>query len=180
MPITLVTTVGDATSNSYATLAEANTRAELRAVSPLAAAWLANTTNDERKKSALVSATMDIDSVLRSEAFLSGEPLSDTQALFFPTDEYPVAYPPNLVAATIELAFTLLPTAASEPLDPVVNDKKRIKVDDVEVEYFAPAARDAVASVERWPATVQRLLAPWLQLLVTEGVWGTGEAIRTS
>lgn len=178
MPITLTTTVGDPAANSYADVAQADARALLRAVSPLAAAWTAST-DIERKKSALISATMDEDSVFESGLYLSGTPSTDTQALFFPTVDYPAAYPQNLVDATIELAFTLLPTAASEPLEPVVNDKKRIKADDVDIEYFAPESPGAT-SVERWPFLVQRLLAPFLEVLVTAGLWGTGEAIRTS
>lgn len=181
MPITLETTVGSADANAYADVTAADARAALRAVSPLAAAWAAST-DTERKKSALITATMEINSVLSSGLYLSGTPLTDTQALFFPTEDYPADYPQFLVDATIELAFTLLPaaiTATSEPLDPVVNDKKRIKADDVEVEYFAPAKTEVV-SAARWPGIVQRLLAPLLQILVTEGVWGTGEALRTS
>jgi len=178
VPITLTTTVGDSSANSYADVTEADARAAIRFVSPLAAAWLASS-DTERKKSALISATADIDSVFRSGVYNSGEPLTESQALFFPTEDYPDAYPANLVAATIELAFTLLPTAASEPLDPVVNDKKRVKASNVEVEYFAPGEREAT-SLERWPSLVQRLLAPWLQVVVTEGIWGTGTAVRTS
>jgi hypothetical protein len=176
--IDLVTTVGDPAANSYADVDQADERALLRAVSPLAAAWAASS-DTERKKSALISATMDEDAVFSSEFYESGVPLTDEQALFFPTEDFPDDYPANLVAATIELAFTLLPTAASEPLDPVVNDKKRVKADDVEVEYFAPSSRDAT-SIERWPGIVQRLLAPFLTILVTAGVWGTGTADRTS
>lgn len=178
MAITLDADVGSPTANSYATVEEADARAELRAVSPLAAAWLVSS-DDERKKSALISATMDIDAVLSSGLYFVGESATGAQALLFPLADSPGELPENLVAATIELAFTLLPTATSEPLDPVVSDKKSIKADDVTIEYFAPAARVAT-SVERWPGIVQRLLAPFLQILVTEGVWGTGLSVRTS
>lgn len=176
MPITLDETV------SFATVAEADERAVWSRFSPVrAAAWLAATgdANVELKKSALITATEDINSVLGSGLYVIGDPIDAEQALVFPNEDYPTDFPQNLVAATIELAFTLLPTAASEPLDPVVNDKKRIKADDVDIEYFAPKERAAV-SVERWPGIVQRLLAPFLQILVTEGVWGQGTAVRTS
>lgn len=178
MSITLDATVGGAASNAYSDVTEADARAATRIVSPLAAAWLASS-ETERKKSALITASLDEDAVFASGLYDAGERLTDTQALFFPTEDYPDAYPLNLVAATIELAFTLLPIAASEPLDPVVNDKKRVKADDTEVEYFAPEKREATA-VERWPGIVRRLLSPWLRLLVTSGVWGTGTAVRTS
>lgn len=178
MPITLTTTVGDASANSYADVAQADARAALRIVSPLAAAWLGSA-ETERKKSALISATMDIDSIVSSEFDFYGEKASETQALEFPRDDSPASYPANLVAATIELAFTLLPTAASEPLDPVVSNTKRVKSDQDEVEFFAPAKRDAT-SLDRWPRIVQRLMASLIRFLVTSGDWGTGEVVRTS
>jgi hypothetical protein len=77
MAITIVATVGSATANSYATLAEANSFVEGLTQSDDVVAW--GTSTDDEKNRALFSSTRRID----REKFL-GAKVSDTQARQWP------------------------------------------------------------------------------------------------
>lgn len=183
MPITLDATVAGPAANAYADVAAADARAALNLVNPLAVAWAASV-NTERKKSALILATSDIDTIPSAEVDFIGERATSTQALEFPRDEDPnntpsTALPPRLIAATIEYAFTLFPTVTTDPFAVAVNDKKSVTAGDVSVEWFEPSDDSVAYALSRFPAIVQRLLWPLLEF-VTASTWGSGTAIRMS
>ena len=101
MAITIVATVGSATANSYATLAEANSFVEGLTQSDDVVAW-GNSTDDEKNR-ALFSSTRRID----REKFL-GAKVSDTQARQWPrsgvrvpdqyTNLYGLSFPNRIMA----------------------------------------------------------------------------------
>ena len=178
MPIVIVATPGASDANSYADLAEADAFAETR-IGAQAAAWFASTDTDAKAR-ALITATRDIDSIPSLEVDFYGARATDTQSLEFPRDSDGGVLPQRLIDATIELAIIYLANpAASDPLNPSFNDKKKVQSGDDSVEWFAPPKEDIALSITRFPAIVQRLLGPLLVWLTVSN-WGSGTAIRVS
>lgn len=179
MAVDLDATVGGAESNSYSTVANADSLASAR-VGPSAASWV-DSTDDDAKAQALITATLAIDSL----PFI-GVRSSSTQALEWPRTSAKTitgrlyasdSLPYSLVAATVELAINYLANASSDVTSPVANDKKKVKAGDVEVEYFTPSNDDSALSM--FPDLVARLLEQ-LVLVPVVGVWGSGTAVRAS
>lgn len=182
MPLTIDATVGGASSNSYATSAQADTHA-LASVGPSAAAWAAKTA--DQKAQALITATREIDAL----PFI-GQRSTTIQALEWPrVNAWTVAgrlylsdaLPPSLVAATIELAMNFAVNSTTDVLAASPSNKKSVTAGDVSVTYFdPPGEEDSVYALVSWlPGIVQRLLSPLIFVYVLSG-WGTGVAIRTS
>lgn len=178
MPLALDASVGGAASNSYATVAAAESAATFRAGGN-ATAWVALT--PDQKVMSLVTATRDIDTVR-----FKGGRASTTQALEWPRTGTQYAsniLPKPLVDATIELAFSYAPAfAAGASVDPLNADDsaariKREQVGEVEVEYFTPPSAPG-EQLARLPAIVQRLLAPLVW--VASGGWGRSTVARAS
>jgi hypothetical protein len=176
MAVTIDATTGGASSNSYATLATAETYMESRLNADL---WDAAT--DDSKNRALVEATREID-VLTYD----GKRATDTQALSWPRywavdpddpngDYYGVTtLPTRVVTATCELAFQFIKAgttdlAVPDPTDGVI----RKKIDVLETEYARPYER-RVVGLQRFPR-VWDLLNP---LLVPGSVGVTIPVIR--
>jgi hypothetical protein len=184
MPLTLVATPGAANANAYADVATASAVAAYR-VGGDAVAWLALTA--DQKIQTLVTASRDEDTLP-----FKGARATSTQALEWPrtgTAYDATTIPPPLVSSTIELAFSYAPAfAAGATIDPLNLDTsdariKRDKVGPLETEYFTPAGVPEqfgieVTGLERFPAMVQRLLAPLVWL--ASPVWGSGAVVRTS
>jgi hypothetical protein len=180
MPLTLTATAGSASANSYADVSAATSAAAYR-VGGEAAAWLS--LSADQKIQTLVTATRAIDTVR-----FRGSRASTTQALEWPrtgTDYAADQLPTSLVMATIELAWSYASAFATGATDTdVLNPDdseariKREKTGPLETEYFAaPAApQDAYGNVivglERFPAIVQRLLAP-LVWVASRSAWGS-------
>lgn len=169
MPITLIATVGGATSNTYVTLADADTYFEGHA---FASTWDAET--DANKNIALAHATMILDRIKwagsKGQTAVGGL----TQALAFPrrwcpTLEYDAApqhisddfvdesvmyydedaIPTPLVRATCELALELVRAGTTDPL---LDDADRIRsetVGPISTEWFD--SQDAVRGIARFP-----------------------------
>lgn len=113
MAVTIVETVGSANSNSYVSLAEANTYFESRMGSDL---WTA--ANTDKRSMALITAANDIDRLL----IPNGTIASDTQALSFPRvglvdpkgrNVLPTVIPIEIKKAQYEQAYYLLSTGGS-------------------------------------------------------------------
>lgn len=173
MPLTLDATVGGASANTYADATDADDYLSYRIG---ASAWTGY--SDDLKAQALVSATRDIDTL-----DFVGERATDTQALEWPrtgTDYADDVLPPDLIAATCELAFLYAQayTAGSDPVVPTSNGNlKRKKIGPIEKEWFAPTVAVPIA-VERFPASVQAFLA---DLIREETVtWGSAAVVRGS
>jgi hypothetical protein len=185
MPLTITTTVGGASANSYSDVATADAAALYR-VGSTGTAWTALTS--DQKIQALVTATRDIDTLL-----FKGDRASSTQALEWPrtgTDYAATVLPAPLVNATVELAFSYAPAfAVGATIDPLNPDTSaaRIKEDTVgpiTTVYFEPAPAPDVygaeaTGLERFPGIVQRLLAP-LVWLAAVNVWGSAAVVRSS
>ncbi len=162
MPLTLVTTPGDAAVNSYTDLASVQELAAYRGAPGAAFLEL----EDDQQIAAIASAAAEIDSFVVEEATLLG-------ATEFPSD---------VVRANRELAIvrhaSFADGATDDPLSPSVDRIKRDKTGPLETEYFAPATVDP-AAVSSLPPVVQRLLKRWLYSSTATG-YGTGTAIRGS
>lgn len=187
----LVATVGGATANSYATVDDADDLAESRATTQ-AATWR-DSSDDDAKARALMTATAAIDAIPSQSLDFVGDRATDTQALEWPrtgTDYADDVLPTRLVNATIELALTYLADASAA--SPAVNDKKSVDVGGVKVEWFdrasvAPSPLDVseaagLAALNAFPATVRQLLSTLVVVLgqtVSSG-WGAAEARRVS
>ena len=137
MAVTVIETVGGATSNSYNTVAEITTYAD---ETVWLADWTAKTADEKAQLAA--RATRALDSMA-----LSGRPASDTQALQFPaTGAYKPsgamwatdAIPVPIKRAHAHLATWLSKFAATEdPFTPSgANNVKRSKLDVIETEFF--------------------------------------------
>lgn len=186
MPLTLTATVGPASANSFATVAEATAIASYRIGG---AAFIALTADQQIQ--ALVTATRDIDSIEGTSpgtvGGFVGERTDATQALAWPrtgTDYADDELPACLVSACIELAISYTPLFATGATgdalnaDPTSGNVKSEQVSTIKTEYFAPTA-DVLTSLARFPAVVQRLLLS-LVVIVVENAWGSSTASRNS
>lgn len=181
MALTLIATVGGATSNSYVTAADADAYFDGRA---FASAWTSATTG--QKEQALVYATTLLDRERWLGAKGSTFTLALTQALAWPRrwattleadagpeiiSEYfidtalgyysELTIPPPIVRATCELALEILRAGTTDPftLDRTRNVKRK-KIDVIDTEYFAPGQR--ARGLGLFPAVVA-LIAPLLR-----------------
>ncbi len=179
MPLELEATPGADDANAYA---DEDTAEEYAGYRVGGAAFIA--LESDQKIQALVTATRDIDTL--ADVFI-GERATDDQALEWPrsgTNFGDDELPDNLVNATIELAMSYVPAFASGSTVDVLNADpsdglvKREKLDVIETEWFEPRAHEA-DSFSRFPAAVQRLLAPLVELPV-EGEWGAATVERGS
>lgn len=136
----------------------------------------------EDKDRAAATATADLDTV-----DWIGERVDPDQLLAWPrtgTDFDEDAWPQRVIDAAIELMFSYVPAFATGATIDVLNPDavepniKREKVGPLDTEYFAPRTVDATA-LERFPAVVQRLLAPLVRT-PDAAAWGTGASVRTS
>jgi hypothetical protein len=158
MAVVIDATVGGASSNSYATLADAEAYMEGRLNASL---WDAAT--DDNKNRALVEATRELE-VLAWE----GQRASSTQALSWPRDyvtnpddpdgdDYAsTVLPVRVTDACMELAFQFLnagttDVAALDTSDGVI----RKKVDVLETEWARPGER--LTGLQRYPRVWDRL-----------------------
>jgi hypothetical protein len=138
MAVTVVETVGGATSNSYNSVAEITIHAEETVWNP---DWTGKTADEQAQLA--VRATRALDAMA-----LSGRPADDTQALQFPatgayrpsgtmwaTDAIPV---PIKRAHAHIAAWLSKFSATADPFTPAASDNvKRSKLDVIETEYFA-------------------------------------------
>lgn len=162
MAITIVATVGGASSNSFAELADFSSYMEGRLNSD---AFDDATTDDKNR--ALAEATRWLSALM-----WQGVRASDTQALawprelvrdpddphhnYFDDDEIPA----RVERATYELAFAFLKAGTSD-IASLDSDRlvKRTRIDVIETEYVDPARRPQ--GLSRYPA-VMREVAPLL------------------
>jgi hypothetical protein len=185
MSLTIDATPGGAASNSYVTLADAETYFTTR---PFAAAWNAQTgtPGDELKKQALIFATQYLD----RQKWLGNKGMTTvagyTQALAWPRrwaptlefDQQPdylteyfiditIAYyssltiPGPIMKGTCELALIVLAAGA---VDPFTSDNRRVKRSNiggaVDTEYFA--SQDFIRGIGHFPHVAQ-IVAPLLR-----------------
>lgn len=162
MAVTIVATAGGSASNSYITLAEAETYMEARLN---AATWDAAT--EDSKNRALVEATRELD-VLE----WLGWRTDDVQALSWPRDwvvdpddpngdYYSDAVVPQRVKdATAELAFQFIKSGTTDvaAMDDTQGIRRK-KVDVLETEYDPAYRRTGMARYPRVLAYVRPLLA---------------------
>lgn len=151
MSVTLVETVGSASANSYASLAEAEVYFNNRLYTTN---W---TGTDDDKKRALIMATKELD---RLE--YEGTPASDTQSLKWPRDwapipdRYPAYYENDEIPQLIkdaEFEWALYILSGDVTAQTGLENYKRIKVDDIELEMNQPVQAGIM------PVTVSRLLS---------------------
>jgi len=165
----LDTTIGGTTSNSYATLAEAETYLGARQVND---AW--NGLPDIDKQGLLILATKQLDLLS-----FYGLATSQFQALSWPRfgmvtkEGYIIQFdqiPRQLKEAQAELAFAL--AIGTFSLDPQtdINTLKAVTVGDLSVTY-----RDAPITIAYLPKIVTQLLQPWL---VGGSMVGGGHVVR--
>lgn len=171
MPVSITTTVGSATANSYVTLAEAETAMEARLN---ADAWTAATT--DLKNRALVEAQAELQSLdwvgTRTDAVQAlawpreyaidpdAPSDADLDTLPDPTfddDEIPV----RVKQAQIELAFQFIKAGTTDLAMASGSDGiLRKKVGPLETEYAGPGQR-ATRGLSRFPRVIA-LIAPLL------------------
>lgn len=158
MALTIDATVGGASSNSYLTLAEAETYMEGRGNK---ATWTAASDGD--KNIALVEAQREITLL----CFI-GIRASDTQALAWPRDwainpdDPNYAYyenteiPQRVKDAQAEYAFQYIKAGTTDlgAISPQTNVKKKV-VDVLSTEYFSPAGTPV--GIGRYPGVVNQL-----------------------
>ena len=158
MALTIDATVGGASSNSFITLAEAETYMEGRGNK---STW--TDASADEKNIALVEATRDI-----SLMCFIGVRASDTQALSWPRDwainpdDPNNAYYENTVIpqrvkdATAEYAFQYIKAGSTDvgALNPLTNVKKKV-VDVLSTEYFSPSGTPT--GVARYPGVISQL-----------------------
>ncbi len=139
MALTLVATAGDASANTYISLADAETYFESRLY---ATDWSGATTGN--KNIALVYATRLIDQQM---AFI-GVKAEDTQALQWPRtgaidrNGYPIDYttiPDEITYATAEFALFLL--GEDRASDPAGQGIKQIQVDVISIKFDATTVK---------------------------------------
>lgn len=159
MAVTVIETVGGATSNSYNTVAEITTYAD---ETVWLADWTAKTADEKAQLAA--RATRALDSMA-----LAGRPASDTQALQFPATG---AYKPSgsmwatdAIPVPIKRAHAHIATwlskfdATADPFTPSgANNVKRSKLDVIETEYFASAVPEGDTFLGD---IIAPQLAPW-------------------
>lgn len=173
---------------TYATVAQADARAEQRRGSVLAA-W--EDVDDEDKLAALIAASEDLDTLEwigdRATPEQTREwPRSDAVGAVSGYEYGDDTWPSNLVTATMELAFARAASygddAETDPLNPDLSagNIKRKKTGPIEKEYFAPTTTTAsVTSIERFPPIVQNLLRDLIRVALS-GEWGSSTAVRSS
>jgi len=157
MAITLDATVGGTDSNSYVTLDEANTYFLSRANS---SEWN-NITDDEIKKSLLISATDRLD-FEKYDGFLS----NTSQALSFPRYDLPLIdgrdvdniIPKQVKKATFELAIHLATVDISKK-DLVDAPIEELKVGSIGLKYKIDKNDNATSSSSELPSFVLYLLS---------------------
>ena len=167
MAVTIVATVGSASANSYATLAEAETYCEARLNVTL---WDAAT--DDNKNRALVEATRELD-VLGWDGYRT----DDVQALAWPREWVVNPDDPNLdyydndeipqrvKDSTCELALQFIKSGTTDlAAIPAETNIKRKKIDVLETEYFGP--QNTPTGIDRFP----RVLARVAPLLASAGM----------
>lgn len=171
--MTLVTTPGAADATSYASLAEALTRAAL----DVRGGTFAALSSDEEQEPFLAMATAGIDAAITGTERVAGSPYSADQALLYPRDT--ATLPKPLVLATILHAFHLAERSAlgeiGTPIRSVAGIKKKV-VDVLSTEFFS----DADVDRSPWaalPADVRGLLSGLLLSSTTS--WGSATAVRT-
>jgi hypothetical protein len=162
MAVTITATVGSASANSYATLAEAETYMEARLNGTL---WDAST--DDNKNRALVEAARELDPL-----GWDGYRVDDTQAMSWPRswvvnpddpnrDYYgSTTVPQRVKDAQCELAFQFIKSgvtdvAAQDPYD-YITEKK---IDVLVTKYAPPGSRPR--GLARYPR-VMKLIRPLL------------------
>lgn len=185
MALTLNATPGDATANSYATVAEAQAIVDYRVGSASTTAWAA--LSADQKIQALVTATRYIDTI--GEDFIGDRTDPATQALEWPrsgTDFDDDELPATLVDATIELALSFTTGMAAGTVDVLALDAtaanvKRKKVGPLETEYFKPGAGadPQPDTLARFPTVVQLLLDPLVDDEPEANVYGVGTNVVT-
>jgi len=156
MALVIDSTVGGANSNSYVTLAEANTYFESR----LNVTTWTDITDDDIKNRALVQATRRLD----YENFY-GERERTTQALKFPRSG--IGYldgiymdgiiPPQIKEATFELAIYMLSVDMSKPSVNTSNIQEA-KVGSISVKYAIDKNDNVSQSYDTLPPFVDYLL----------------------
>lgn len=134
MPAALVTTVGDASANSYGSLAEANTYFDSRLN---ASAWTA--ASDDDKTRALLEATVWLDELFDWE----GAPATDVQRLRFPRvglfdrdgrDVSSDSIPDAIKYAQFDIALLFLTSNRKGESELLGQGMSRVKVGPIEVE----------------------------------------------
>lgn len=134
-------TVGGASSNSYLTLAEADTYFDDRAIT----AWTGSTYTDDQKEAALIQATSWIDNTFQ----FIGEIDDTTQRLAWPRDAAydkegrlvgDTTHPEQVKNAVCEAALAYLVEGSLQATTKRGGLIKREKVGDLEVEYMGGAA----------------------------------------
>jgi hypothetical protein len=165
MAVTIDATVGGASSNSFVTLAEADTYIEGRLN---ASAW--DDASDDSCNRALVEATREISSLTG----WYGSRVTDTQALSWPRDFCPIPdgangwyyentlIPQAVKDATMELAFQFLNAGTTDiaSLDSNIGIIEKT-VDVLTTRYAEPYQR--AQGLKRYPR-VWRLLSPLLEV----------------
>jgi hypothetical protein len=183
MPASITATVGGATSNSYLSIAAADTLAETMLGT---LAWTTATTDEKTR--ALITATRGLDTLT-----WIGDRTTDTQALDWPrTDaicdgiEYPDDELPEAIKySTFDLANALLttptllqsPTGTSGELIPGIpnRDLSRLKLDVMEIEWRSSVSSASQAIVS--PLSALPHLATILGCLTTSVIPGGGARI---
>ena len=162
MAVVIVATVGSASANSFATLAEATSYMEARLNSTL---WDAATTDSQNR--ALVEATREL-----SAKTWNGNRVDEIQALSWPRDwavdpDSPTAdfydttlVPQRVKDAAVELAFQFVKAGTTDvaALDPNIGTIEKT-VDVLTTRYAEPYAR--AKGLERYPS-VMRYIRPLL------------------
>lgn len=167
--------MADPAALAYANVATADAAAAFRIDGD---AWI--DLDDEDKLKHLILASRDLDTV----DFI-GSRASTTQVLEWPrtgTDYSGNAWPQRLVDATIALAADnakrVAADATADLLTATTSDIKVEQVGPIRTEFFDRGAAAATA-LERFPAFVQRLIAPLVRSAVAAG-WGSATVSRTS
>lgn len=172
MALTLVATPGAVDANAYADVSEADAELAYRVGGE---PW-ANETTDQKIQD-LVTAASIIDALT-----LSGGPSTDTQSMEFPRNG-DSDIPTDIWKANIVLALDLARKRQAGIVDvvnPAVNNTKRAKSGDDEVEFFQPSSDLADPnSLSQLPLEVQRLLSDFVLILTPQG-WGSAPVVRTS
>ena len=150
------TVVGGASSNSYATLAEAETYLAAKIVNT---DW--NSLKDEDKNGLLISAARQLDLLC-----WQGSVVDSTQALQWPRygmvnshgwPVLPTEIPTALKSAQIELAYSLaLGNYLLEP-ETSATEFSRVSIGDLDVTY-----RDVAVTATSLPKIINKLLTPFL------------------
>lgn len=176
---TLDITVGGASANSYASLAESNTYLDLRSVAQTAL-WTA--LSDAEKTDALVRATQVLDQIVDwhgKRVEFATDVTTSQQALRWPRtgvynpDGYAVTetgIPDFVKNAQIELAFRIGTDITSLPTDEVsISDIRLMRIESIEL-HFNKSAQFSGSSI--LPPEVIRIISPYSYI-------GTGFSGRT-